>query len=190
MLVLGRTLQETMQARDTIIFLLQHLGFVINLKKSVLDPCQEIEFLGMIINSNNLSISLPPQKLQKIKDFCMEIYNAHKVSVLELTKLLCLLSSTVQAVLPAQLQIRYLQQIQIQALSQKYSYQQLVTLDLKAKKELMWWIQNLNLCNGRCLIQPPPQLVIQTDASKTGWGANCQGLTTRGFGQRRRHNFI
>ena len=30
------------------IFLLQHLGFVINLKKSVLHPVKQIEFLGLV----------------------------------------------------------------------------------------------------------------------------------------------
>ena len=42
---------------------------------------------------------------------------SEKVSILQLTKLIGLLSSTAQAVLPAQLQFRYLQQIQIESLS-------------------------------------------------------------------------
>ena len=67
MLLLGKTMEEILVARDTLIFLLQNLGFVINLKKSVLEPQQKIEFLGLIIDSQNLSLSLTEQKLQKVK---------------------------------------------------------------------------------------------------------------------------
>ena len=180
MLLLGKTMEEILVAGDTLIFLLQHLGFVINLKKSVLEPQQKMEFLGLIIDSQNLSLSLTEQKLQKVKNCCVEMYKATKVSILELTKLLGLLCSTVQAVLPAQLQLRYLQQLQIRTLQQERCYYQQITLNQKSKQELTWWIQNLSLCNGRCLVQPPPQMMIQTDASKIGWGAACQGEKTRG----------
>ena len=42
LLNLGKSMSELFMARDSAIFLLQHLGFVINLKKCVLDPLQEI----------------------------------------------------------------------------------------------------------------------------------------------------
>ena len=100
--------------------------------------------------------------------------------ILRLTKLIGLLSSTAEAVLPAQLQCLYLQQIQVESLSRDPSYQHQVTRNSSAKQELLWWVQNLKLFNGRFLIQTQAQMVIQTDASKTGWGASCQGLTTRG----------
>ena len=45
-LLMGKTLEEILMSRDKLIFLFQHLGFVINLKKSVLKPSQQIEFLG------------------------------------------------------------------------------------------------------------------------------------------------
>ena len=50
MLLMGRTLPEILMARDTLVFLLQHLGFAINLKKSVLHPVKQIEFLVQISN--------------------------------------------------------------------------------------------------------------------------------------------
>jgi len=44
-LLIARSASEVIQSRDTLIFLLQNLGFVINIKKSVVDPVQIIEFL-------------------------------------------------------------------------------------------------------------------------------------------------
>ena len=55
-------MSEIFIARDTVIFLLQHVGFVMNLKKCVLDPAQEIELLGLIVNCQTITLSLPEDK--------------------------------------------------------------------------------------------------------------------------------
>ena len=84
-----------------------NLGFVINLKKCLLDPVQEIEFLGLIVNSQTMTLSLPEEKIVKIKDQCLSLYKGSEVSLLDLTKLIGTLSSILQAVLPARLQFRF-----------------------------------------------------------------------------------
>ena len=53
---------------------------------------------------------------------CLEMRKTEKVAILQLTKLTGLLSSTAQAVLPAQLQLRLLQQTQVESLSRDPSY--------------------------------------------------------------------
>ena len=58
MLLIDHSLEEIVMSRDTVIFLLQHLGFVINWKKSVLAPVQETEFSDQTINSVTLELSL------------------------------------------------------------------------------------------------------------------------------------
>ena len=70
------------------IFLLQHLGFVINLKKCVLNSAQEIEFLGLIANSQAINLSLPEEKIRKINDQCLRLYKPSEASLLDLTKLI------------------------------------------------------------------------------------------------------
>lgn len=51
------------------LFLLQMLGFMINLKKSMLDAVQTISFLGFELDSEsvNMLFKLPEGKLQKKK---------------------------------------------------------------------------------------------------------------------------
>ena len=66
MLLLGATIQELIMTRDTVIFLLQNLGFIINQKKSVFIPVQKIEFLGVMIDSLEMTLSLPQEKVHKI----------------------------------------------------------------------------------------------------------------------------
>ena len=103
-------MSEIVVARDSVIFLLQHLCFVINLKKCVIDPVQEIEFLGLIMNSQTITLSLPEERIGEIKDQYLSLYKASE-SLLDLIKLIGTLFSTIQAVLPARLQFYFLQNL-------------------------------------------------------------------------------
>ena len=78
--------------------------------------------------------------------------------------------------MPAQVNVRYFQQHQIKALRTTQCCQASVLLNSNSKEELQWWIQNLQIFNGRYLIQPQNFLAIRMDASKKGWGAVCQGI--------------
>ena len=51
---------------SNIVLLLSKLGFVIHQKKSVFNPCQEIEYLGFAINSIKMTVSLTTAKKQKL----------------------------------------------------------------------------------------------------------------------------
>ena len=62
MLLMAQTLKGSLQAKETLIFLLQNLGSVINIEKSQLTPVTEIEFLGLVINSVNMTLALPQEK--------------------------------------------------------------------------------------------------------------------------------
>ena len=87
-------LEELLMSRNTMIFLLTQLGFVINLKKSVLLPVQQIEFLGLKIDSVEMKLFLPQRKVEEIVQMSQ---NAMEGSVIlrDLTKLLGKLTSTI-----------------------------------------------------------------------------------------------
>ena len=51
MLILSNTIREAYISWDTFIYLLKNLDLTINIKNSILYPCQQIEFLGMEIDS-------------------------------------------------------------------------------------------------------------------------------------------
>ena len=113
MLLIGHTIGETLMARDTVIFLPQQLRLILNLKKSVLTPTQRIEFLEVIVDSLIMTLSLPEKKISKVQKQCQELLQKTQVSILELTKQIRI---TIQSVLPSQINFRYVQQQQIQAL--------------------------------------------------------------------------
>ena len=141
------------------------------MEKSILNPVQEIEFLGLTVNSVKMTLSLPEQRIKRIQDQCQDLHVKGFVTVLELTKLIGLLASTIQAVLLAQLNFRYLQQQQINALKPNGSYQQALSFNKESRKELQWWIQILKFCKCRLILQHQFFVIIKTDASKKGVGS-------------------
>ena len=150
MLVMGRMLPEILMPRDTLIFLLQHVGFVINLKKSVLHPVKQIR-VSELRNRYQENYFGSFTEKAKMSQKCQEILTEPKTSVFYLTKLIGLLSSTAQAILPARIQLWYLQQEQILALQKKRSYSGHVILGNLARNS-----ENLKLCNGSKLQQQDP----------------------------------
>ena len=71
-----------MAARDTLIFLLQNLGFFINLKNSILHPVIQLEFLGLQINTEEITVFLSEEKLTQIIQQCQEVYSQPRTSLL------------------------------------------------------------------------------------------------------------
>ena len=65
-----------------------------------------------------------------------------------LTRVVGLLSSTIQALEPAKIQLRFLQQQKIVCLREKMNYQSVITLNTNSRTELSWWIENLRFCNS------------------------------------------
>ena len=78
-LILSQAIQEAHISRDTVIYLLQNLGFIINIKKSILHPWQKIEFLGMEIDLIKMTLSLTPENVQKVAK-SLSFYNSSGIN--------------------------------------------------------------------------------------------------------------
>jgi hypothetical protein len=163
-------------------YLLENLGFVINLEKSCFTPTQTLEFLGFLVNTPEMTLHLPDYKVEAIKADCNNLIARHDVSVRELSQLIGRLTASIQAIFPAPLHYRHLQHLKLQALAQRKGYDATIALSKEAEEELHWWLVHLNAWNGRAILHPSPDLTIETDASIRGWGAVCQGVETAGGG--------
>ena len=154
---------------------------MINKEKSAPVPSTSLEFLGMMLNTSKMTMSLSQAKVKKVRDLCHNMLASSQVSIRELSQLIGMLNSTVAAILPAPLHYRQLQLLRSQTLKQAVSYETMVTLPPACKTELRWWLAHLEEVNGRHIRIPAPDIIMDTDASRTGWGATCQGRSIRGF---------
>ena len=174
LLLIGKTKEEAMEARDSVIYLLTNLGFTINWEKSVMEPTQKIEFLGMILDSREMTISLPRGNILNLTSLCQDVCLIQEPhSLRDLASLVWKLCATLPAVSAAPLQLRCLEQDLIRAQGKGWNYESKIFLSPDAKSELRWWIKPLHLGN--------PEIVIYSDASSAlGWGAAMErGLLNR-----------
>ena len=158
-----------------------NLGFTLNHKKSVLKPMQSIEFLGFIVNSLTMSISLPQEKVDKIVKECWHMRRQEWVTPRQLAHLIGLLTSTNPAVAPAPLHYRALQRLRNKALKNNQGNCDCqVRRSEESNGDLEWWIHLMPKYNGRPVSRPVADLVLTSDASQTGWGATLQDISTGG----------
>ena len=64
--------------------LFESLGLMVNLKKSIVTPTQELEFLGFQLGSALMRLSLPSEKLRKIQQDARRMMHQASVSVREI----------------------------------------------------------------------------------------------------------
>ena len=174
----GKKLAET-QAQLAL-NLLASLGFLPNLKKSVLTPTQQITFLGFNLDSNKMIISLPSQKVTALKKQARELLIQDHTSVRELSQILGSMVAAHPAVLPAPLHFRHLERAKLLYMRRGCSLDQQVPILQEMRSDLKWWANMPSSSNGRPLQIPCWDITIEADASKVGWGASCQGSSTGG----------
>ena len=160
--------------------LLQDLGFIINVDKSIFHPTQEITFLGFILNSVDMTVRLTDMKKDTIKKACHKLLAVNHARIREVAITLGLMVSSFPGVEHAPLFYRRLENAKIDALRKsKGDFEAIMCIDSESKSDLTWWIKNLD-CAFKKVSQGNPKLIVQSDASKQGWGAKCGNITAGG----------
>ena len=135
----GDTYSECQQNVHDTIELLLSLGFTIHPDKSVLKPTQVIIFLGFVINSVEMTITLTTEKKEKIKELCECMLQNNKLSIRDVAKLIGNLVAAFEAVPMGQLYYRCLETQKIEALVQSQGdFDVPITLNKSSLLEVKW----------------------------------------------------
>lgn len=167
---MAKTAQAVKETGSTVVKIFQQAGFQINEKKSSLQPTQLIMFLGYVIDTVQMTVSLPREKVQQILKEIQNLLLQIQPKIRSVAHVIGLLVSAFPAVYQGPLHYRYLERDKTKALLQVQSYQGKMTISSESIMELKWWIQNLETHNGKPVQFQDPTIVITTDASKKGWG--------------------
>ena len=150
---------------------IQSVGFDINHEKSNFIPSQRITFLGYIIDSVLFKVFLPDEKVQKIIEMSKMVLKNEKVLIRDVAKLIGLFSSARYAITNAHLFHRYLDIEKTQALVESNgNYNSYMCISDKGKTEVQWWLNNIQIRNGRAIREKSPSHYLHCDASMDGWG--------------------
>ena len=151
--------------------LMTDVGFIVHENKSVLVPTQKITFLGNVIDSTTMTVTLPVDKVLKVSQACLDLQNKSFAKIRDVAKVLGLMISTFSAVEFAPLHYRSIEREKIISLQNSYGdYDATMKVSSSMKKELQWWIENLT-DQKRTIDHGNPDILIITDASNSGWGA-------------------
>ena len=178
----GKSEKDCNQNCQTTLHLLNELGFVVNEKKSMIFPSQNVKYLGFHFNSIDMIVQLPESKKQQIIKLSYEIIRKHKIGKLtcmDLAKYIGTLVAACPAVPYSPLYVRSLEMDKTRSLY-KDNYNCLAKLSNESVSDINWWLRITSTAKMK-VADNSYDLCIATDASLTGWGAHSGESKTRGF---------
>jgi hypothetical protein len=179
-LIIGRTKEETELHTRMALDLLLELGWKIRLDKSELEPAQNREFLGMLLDTTSKvpMIRVPYKKKRKIRREVKRLLAAMEkgpVKKRRVAQVAGLCNSISRAVAPTKALTRGLMRAIGNHNQSRKDWDKEIFLPEPAIRDLAWWLEFLENWNGRCLLPPPTTLTLETDASNLGWGGHLVG---------------
>ena len=156
------------------------LGFVVHPDKSVFVPQQTTTFLGFNLNSETLTITLTSNKITRITNCINELLSVPRPSIRHVAQVIGYLVSSFPAVKYGKSHYRAIENDKIVSLKfAKGNFDSKMTLSLEAKQQLQWWLKHLPISFNEIEI-PPVNVVVNSDASLSGWGAVLGDSSTGG----------
>ena len=137
-LVLASTFQESVRAKDFLLWLCQNLGICIILPKSSLTPMQTQDYLGITIQTIPLRVFPTLRQIQKLSLLLQDFLStrSHPVSIWR--QLLGMMSSMSALVPGSRLRMRALQ-IRLNVVGRLHTNDIQVEWDSDSRPDLMWW---------------------------------------------------
>jgi len=155
--------------------LFTELGFYVHPNKSVFIPTQKLVFLGFIIDSVNMIVSPTPDKIEKTVRACNQLLRKKSPSILDLARVIGLIISLFPGAEYGPLHYRILESDKTMALKNSSgNFNASMKMSEASINELKWWIVHAKHAK-KCISYTTPTLLIQSDASKKGWGAVLNG---------------
>jgi len=161
--------------------LLKRLGFLINVNKSELICKKRLKYLGFIFDTSNMTISLPPNKREKLMKLCRDSIQCQRIKIRKIAELIGHLVAASPAVSYSGLYTRQLEFEKSQSLTiTGDNYQAFMSLSIEARSDIEWWMRSLP-CSKNLIRRDQFDYSIETDASPTGWGARYNDDRAHGF---------
>lgn len=167
-------LRDKLEAdRDSLLTLLQSLGFLVNEQKSDLVPAQQFVHLGMFFQTDLNKVSLTEKRITKIVAGVSRFLELPSPPASLWLHVLGLMSAAADLLPLGRLQARTTQLFFLARWSSTWGdLDTLVTPSQEVKDSLLRWKDTSWLSSGVPLQRQQPALTLVTDASRVGWGAH------------------
>ena len=155
--------------RDTAL-MFDNLGFIIHPEKSEFVPSKTAVFLGFVINSADMCISLSVAKAEDIIASCKYLLAKPHPTIREVSQTVGKLVASFPAVRYAPLYYRQLENDKIAALKRSWgNFDAHMCMSEISVHDLQWFIKNVKSAS-KPIRESQPDVIIASDASDLGWG--------------------
>ncbi|KAI2653744.1 ORF V: Enzymatic polyprotein [Labeo rohita] len=181
-LILAHSLELVCTHREVVLNHLAQLGLRVNWEKSKLSPVQRISFLCVELDSISMSARLSPERAQSVLRCAATLRCRSMVPLKQVQRLLGHMASAA-AVTPLGLMHMRPLQHWLHTRVPRWAWRRgtlRVGITPSCRKTLSPWTDLAFLRSGVPLEQVSRRIVVTTDASKTGWGAVCNGQAASG----------
>ncbi len=182
-LILAQSRALLCEHRDMVLSHLSRLGLQVNREKSKLSPAQRISFLGMELDSVNLTARLSEERAQSMLRCLESLQRKRAVPLKHFQRLLGHMASSAAITPLGLLHMRPLQRWlhdRVPRWAWRHGTYR-VSLTPSCRRTFSPWSDLAFLQAGVPLEQVSRHVVVSTDASATGWGAMCNGHAAAGL---------
>lgn len=180
-LCVGRDYEACKNNVQSTISLLEELGFIINYRKSTTTPNRRCKYLGFILDSEKYCVEPTIEKRVYIRKLLDSIGLKERFRIRFTAQLIGVLVACIPGVEYGRAYCKRLERAKWLALTlNNNDFEGFMTLKEGVLEDLQWWRDNIMSANSR-IKSHKYSIVITSDASRTGWGAEAGGVVTRGF---------
>ena len=160
-----QNIQDTMKLIDSV-------GLTTHPEKSIIVPTQCIEFVGFLLNANDMTVKLAPRKAFNLKELASSILRGKSVSIRDFPKLIGKMVAAEPGVQYAALHYKTLEIDKDKALKlNRGNFDNHMYISKESKKCIAWWINNIETAH-RPIVYGPMTRRIETDSSLLGYGGH------------------
>ena len=167
----GETFEECLNALNITVRLLRKLGFHINWNK-VIDPCTKITFLGIEIDSLEMCLRLPDEKLHQVRQELARFQGRKRASKKQLQSLAGKLNFCASVVYGGRVYSRRI----IDTINMLKASDHKIKLSGGIRADITWWQSFMASFNGRSLLlDHQPITSVFTDSCDVAAGGTFEG---------------
>jgi len=160
--------------------LLDKLGFTLHPEKSCLVPTQVLVYLGFVLNTIRMVVSLTSEKRDKIINKCKLLLKKLTCSIRELAEVIGSVVAAEPGVDFAPLHYKRLEHHKDRFMKQVGGdYEAIIPIDKIVREDLVWWIENLEKVEKQ-LERNKPDIQLTSDSSDFAWGGTRDGVSAGG----------
>ena len=169
-----------LQHTQVLVKMCRHLGWLVNIEKSELEPKQVFNFIGYQFDLESGRVRPTPDRWQSLQGKILELISLPACSVREFMSLIGLLTATEKQVHLGRLHMCPIQWHLKSNWRIPESLEKRIPLPRSLHPHLQWWLKEDNVLTGQPLHPIQHALQIFTDSSKEGWGAHLNEFIARG----------